>query len=212
MSSSPELKVSLYRKISNVMRDVQYLSKDSYVSFGKTNYRAITEEKVTTAIRESLIKNGLVIIPVGQKYQRNGNIASMEIEYKIIDIDTGESEIIVSAGEGADSQDKAAGKAMTYAYKYLLLRTFAIPTGEDPDRISSDEIDARNKAAASSPEVVISEIGRRIESLVSIGYNVDDIRNATYGAVGQYNSFQELNPNQLSSILQLLDTELSARS
>lgn len=27
---------------------------------------------------------------------------------------------------------------MTYAYKYLLLRTFAIPTGDDPDKVSSD--------------------------------------------------------------------------
>ena len=30
---------------------------------------------------------------------------------------------------------------MTYAYKYLLLRTFAIPTGEDPDKIASAEYD-----------------------------------------------------------------------
>jgi beta-xylosidase len=27
---------------------------------------------------------------------------------------------------------------MTYSFKYLLLRTFAIPTGDDPDKISSD--------------------------------------------------------------------------
>ena len=37
---------------------------------------------------------------------------------------------IESVGEGADSQDKASGKAMTYCYKYALLRTFAIPTGK----------------------------------------------------------------------------------
>ena len=30
---------------------------------------------------------------------------------------------------------------MTYAYKYMLLRTFAIPTGEDPDKVSSAELD-----------------------------------------------------------------------
>ena len=31
---------------------------------------------------------------------------------------------------------------MTYAYKYMLLRTFAIPTGDDADRLSSDLYDA----------------------------------------------------------------------
>ena len=40
-------------------------------------------------------------------------------------------------------QDKGVGKAMTYAYKYMLLRTFAIPTGEDPDKISSAETDKK---------------------------------------------------------------------
>ena len=36
---------------------------------------------------------------------------------------------------------------MTYSYKYLLLRTFAIPTGEDPDKISSAELDDKAKKA-----------------------------------------------------------------
>ena len=49
----------------------------------------------------------------------------------------------MSSGTGVDTQDKGVGKAMTYAYKYLLLRTFAIPTGEDPDKISSAELDDR---------------------------------------------------------------------
>ena len=34
-------------------------------------------------------------------------------------------------------------KFSTYAYKYMLLRTFAIPTGEDPDKISSAETDSK---------------------------------------------------------------------
>lgn len=37
-------------------------------------------------------------------------------------------------GEGADSGDKAGNKAMTCAYKYALRQTFAIETGDDPDR------------------------------------------------------------------------------
>lgn len=37
---------------------------------------------------------------------------------------------------------------MTYAFKYMWLRTFALPTGEDPDKISSAELDEKERNAA----------------------------------------------------------------
>lgn len=138
-------KAQLYQKISNVMKDVDYLQKDDQVSFGNTKYKAITEEKVTSTVRESLIKNGLVIFPIEQIHSREGTLSTVDVKYKIVDTETGEFEVLVSSGTGADTQDKGVGKAMTYSYKYLLLRTFAIPTGEDPDKISSAELDAKQK-------------------------------------------------------------------
>jgi hypothetical protein len=137
--------VGLYKKISQVMRDVSYLSKDDDIAFGNTKYKAISEEKVTSTLRESLINNGLVILPFEQTASKNGNISSVNTKYKIVDIDTGQYEVLASSGEGADTQDKGVGKAMTYAYKYMLLRTFAIPTGEDPDKVSSAELDAKQR-------------------------------------------------------------------
>lgn len=136
-------KSQLYQKISNVMKDVDYLQKDDQVAFGSTKYKAISEEKVTSTVRESLIKNGLVIFPIEQAHSREGTLSTVDVRYKIVDVETGEYEILVSSGTGSDTQDKGVGKAMTYAYKYLLLRTFAIPTGEDPDKISSAELDAK---------------------------------------------------------------------
>ncbi|MNR93683.1 ERF superfamily protein [compost metagenome] len=138
-------KAQLYQKISQVMQDVDYLQKDDRVEFGNTKYRAISEEKVTSTVRESLIRNKLVILPIEQFHSREGNLSTVDVKYKIVDTETGEYEILVSSGTGADTQDKGVGKAMTYAYKYLLLRTFAIPTGEDPDKTSSAELDANQK-------------------------------------------------------------------
>ena len=66
-------------------------------------------------------------------------LTTVDVAYKIVDVESGEFETIVSSGTGMDSQDKGIGKALTYAYKYLLLRTFAIPTGEDPDKIASED-------------------------------------------------------------------------
>lgn len=138
-------KLNLWQKISAVMKDVEYLSKDDKIEFNKTKYKAISEEKVTRTVRESLIKHGLVIFPIEQRHKREGTLSTVDVTYKIVDIDTGESQTLVSSGTGVDTQDKGVGKAMTYAYKYLLLRTFAIPTGEDPDKISSAELDEKMK-------------------------------------------------------------------
>jgi hypothetical protein len=150
---APPVKLNLFQKIHAVMQDVEYLQKDDNISFGQTKYRAISEEKVTSTVRASLLKHGLVILPVEQDHHREGTLSTVNTKYKIVDIDTGNYEVLVSSGTGADTQDKGVGKAMTYSYKYLLLRTFAIPTGEDPDKISSAELDAKQNALISSKEL-----------------------------------------------------------
>lgn len=141
--------MNIYEKISAVMQDVQYLAKDDHVKFNTTNYKAISEEKVTSVVRESLIKRGIVIVPIAQTHRREGTLSTVDVTYRVQNIEDSEDYIIVaSSGTGADTQDKGVGKAMTYAYKYMLLRTFAIPTGEDPDKISSAELDDKEKATA----------------------------------------------------------------
>lgn len=136
----------LYQKIAAVMKQVDYLQKDGKVDFNKTKYNVITEEKVTSAVRKAMVDVGLVILPIDQEHIREGTLTTVNTKYKIVDIETGQHEIIVSSGTGVDTQDKGVGKAMTYSYKYMLLRTFAIPTGEDPDKTSSAELDEKQGA------------------------------------------------------------------
>lgn len=144
-------KAQLYQKMLSVMKSIDHLSKDDTVAFGNTKYKAISEEKVTTTVRNELINNGLIVFPIEQEHSREGNLTTVNVKYKIVDTETGESEILVSSGTGADTQDKGVGKAMTYAFKYLFLRTFAIPTGEDPDKVSSAELDHKQKKAETPP-------------------------------------------------------------
>lgn len=145
--------MNIYQKINEVMKEIEYLTKDDKVEYGNTKYKAISEEKVTTAVREQLVKQGIVIIPIQQessikeliRTDKNVNmLTSVHVKYRIQNIDDVNDFIEVeSNGTGVDTQDKGVGKAMTYAYKYMLLRTFAIPTGEDPDKTSSAETDAK---------------------------------------------------------------------
>ncbi|MGG1444371.1 ERF family protein [Brevibacillus laterosporus] len=138
--------MSVYKKILAVMNDVSYLQKDDQVEFKSTKYKTISEEKVTSAVGKAMRQHGLVIIPVHQEHSKVDQLTTVNVRYQIVDVDTGDSIEAVSSGTGVDTQDKGVGKAMTYAYKYLLLRTFAIPTGEDPDKVSSAELDEKPKA------------------------------------------------------------------
>lgn len=157
--------MNIYEKINAVMKEVEYLTKDDKVEFGNTKYKAISEEKVTTIVREQLVKQGIVIMPVQQECTNKelirtdksvNMLTSVHVKYRIQNIEDVNDYIEVeSNGTGVDTQDKGVGKAMTYAYKYMLLRTFAIPTGEDPDKISSAEMD--EKISIEADNTIISE-------------------------------------------------------
>ena len=165
---------NIFQRISAVMQDVQYLAKDDQIEFGKTKYRAISEEKVTTTIRKSLITHGIVIVPVKQEHSKDGVLTTVDVTYRIQNVED-ESDYIeaVSSGTGVDTQDKGVGKAMTYAYKYLLLRTFAIPTGEDPDKISSAELDDR--FSREQKVEYIDDIKKKVllDSLAVVGSDIE---------------------------------------
>ena len=149
--------MNIYQKIQAVMQDIQYLAKDDQVSFGTTKYKAISEEKVTTTVRASMIKYGLVMYPETQEIMRDGQITTVNTTYRMVNTDNADEQIMIaSSGQGSDTQDKGSGKAMTYAFKYALLRTFMIPTGEDPDKISSAELDAKyeSESKETNPDMV----------------------------------------------------------
>lgn len=138
--------MNLYEKMLAIMQDVQKLQKDDHVSFGSTNYKALSEEKVTEIMRQRLIQNRIVVFPFEQTCSRTGQITHVDVKYRMVNVDDPTDFIeIASCGDGADSQDKGSGKAMTYAFKYMWLRTFALPTGEDPDKISSAQLDEEEK-------------------------------------------------------------------
>lgn len=63
----------------------------------------------------------------------------------------GDSTTTVTIGQGVDSGDKAANKAMAVALKYALLQTLMIPVGDgDPDSESPEPARRAGKAAGST--------------------------------------------------------------
>ena len=148
-------KMSIYQKMLEVMKSIERLQKDTGVTYnGKTQYRAMSEEKVTSTVREKFVDLGLVMYPFEQEISKEGNITTTNTKYRLVNAHNPEESIIIaSSGQGADTQDKGSGKAMTYSFKYALLRTFAIPTGEDPDKIHSNELTDQFENEEKSKEV-----------------------------------------------------------
>lgn len=169
--------MNIYEKILAIMQEVRKLQKDDNVKFGTTNYKALSEEKVTEIMREKMIKYKLVVFPFEQESSRTGNISHVDVKYRMVNTENPEESIVIaSCGDGADTQDKGSGKAMTYAFKYMWLRTFALPTGEDPDQISSEELDAEEKAEQLRKQPIGPERAKTLEKHLSKnGIRVDFI-------------------------------------
>jgi hypothetical protein len=193
--------MNIFQKISEVMKAIEYLTKDDKVEFGTTKYKAISEEKVTTAVRKELVKQGIVIIPIMQestvteliRTEKSVNQrADVHTKYRIQNIDDVNDFIEVeSNGSGVDTQDKAVGKAMTYAYKYMLLRTFAIPTGEDPDKISSAETDYKMKTEIDGEKLITKSQAQALNTSIENANIKDEIVELILGQYG-YTSTNEI--------------------
>ena len=151
---SDEIKsLNVWEKISQISAEIEYLQKDDKVGFGNNSYKAISIEKVMTAVADKMNKYGVVIYPVEQEYSRKdeeviakdgtvkiNRISDVNVKYEIVNIHKPAEKIItVSSGTGVDTQDKGIGKAMTYAYKNMIIKLFAIATGDDTDKVHSDD-------------------------------------------------------------------------
>lgn len=118
-------------KILKVMDAIGSISKD-----GKNNfhgYRYVTDAAIVSAIRVELIKNKLVVIPNQIECIREGEITTLKIEYTLLDAESGETIVSHVYGQGQDKGDKQTYKAATGAEKYYLMKTFLIPTDDDPE-------------------------------------------------------------------------------
>lgn len=184
--------MNIYEKINAIMAEVQKLQKDDNVAFGNTKYKALSEEKVTTIMRQQLVKHKLVVYPVWQEWSRTGNITHVNVQYRMVNVENPEEFIeIASCGDGADTQDKGSGKAMTYAFKYMWLRTFALPTGEDPDKISSEELDAKEAELITKKDVALLKkiIGEENFPAWTKHFGKDKIEDLTKMELGQIHSY-----------------------
>jgi hypothetical protein len=139
-TQSPGLK-NLSKKMLQIMSEVGYVQKDGTNTF--QNYKYAKESDVAAKVRESLIKHGVFLYTSVTKtgvseYLNNKGatqfMVSVLVTGTFVDAESGESYTVTYPGDGADTGDKGIYKAITGADKYLLMKTFLIETGDDPEK------------------------------------------------------------------------------
>ena len=155
----------LVKKLAEVMGEVKYIQKRGHNKFH--NYKYATESDVAEKVREALAERSVIMIPnvVSQSHREHINakgkteyIATVTMEFRLIDGETGEEITFHSAGEGQDAGDKAVYKAITGAQKYALMKAFMIPTGDDPEAdAGTDERNAGGGDTASNRAPITPE-------------------------------------------------------
>jgi thiol-disulfide isomerase/thioredoxin len=126
-------KLNIYQKINNVMKEVDYIQKgDKKVN---NQYNFVSHDQVTAKMHPALTKHGIVVIPSVDKLIQDGNRTSVELSVKFVNVDDPhDSFTMMSCGFGIDAGDKGPGKAISYAFKYAMLKVFCLETGDDPDQ------------------------------------------------------------------------------
>jgi len=211
-------------KIAEVMQNVDYLQKDGRVAYGSTRYSYLSEEKITTEIRKAMLEVGLVIYPVAMEVVNQASIATKtgearvinaRITYRVQDVDSGEFIEVQALGEGMDAGDKAIYKAMTGAFKYAQRQTFMIPTGDDPDKVSSDELTSKGEqelpTEGSQPEQVFdratqSQLNKIYALAREVGYTPEQMRDLIGSEFGRESS-RELTKREASRLIEMLEKE-----
>jgi len=135
--------LNLAQRMLAVASEITSIQKDVTVKHFGANYEGLSHDGVVTAVRKSMITHGVLAVPsvIDQRHSeaitQKGNVQQMidvTVETTFINADKMDERIsVITVGTGIDSQDKAPGKAMSYAKKYGLLYAFLLVTGENDE-------------------------------------------------------------------------------
>jgi hypothetical protein len=140
---------SLVKKLCEVMAAIERVAKTGYNEYHKYHYAQ--EADLVDAIRGELASRKLFIFPnvtscvriphevETYKGIRKTQLTEISVDWTFVDGDSGEERTITVHGVGEDSVDKGFYKAFTGSEKYMLMKSFLIPTGDDPEKDSKED-------------------------------------------------------------------------
>lgn len=138
-----ETKINIFEKLHLVTTNVEKIYK---VKNKGMPYKTINHNTVSNAVRKQIIEQRLFINPIVEESLNQGSMHKVIMSVEIYDIDNPTDKVVIGKfpALGLDTQDKGYGKAISYAYKYILQKTFMMEISDD------EEVDAHNNEAEST--------------------------------------------------------------
>lgn len=127
-----EEKMTILQKLHAIMADLDYIQKgDARVN---NQYRFVSHDQVTEKIHPLLVKHRVLALPSVISHRQEGNRTEVDLRVGFINVDDAKDCVYIDFfGYGVDPGDKGPGKAISYAFKYAVLKALALATGDDPD-------------------------------------------------------------------------------
>jgi hypothetical protein len=147
--------LNLFQKISKIMGEVRHIQKKGFNNY--SGYKYATEADIAEIMQEKFVETGLVMYCIScekldERSPKTQTIITLKYVFRFQNVDDKEDFIDVEVvAEGGDSGDKACYKAFTGAEKYALMKTFLLPTFDDPER---DEKPPKKAINSETKEVV----------------------------------------------------------
>lgn len=202
---------NIFQRMSKVTQEITAVAKNLSVGTGKNQYKAVGEADILSAVRPAEAKHGVYSYPYSREIVESGTMEKetqygksvqmfmrIKVVYRFLCIDDPASYIDVeSYGDGVDSQDKAPGKAMTYADKYALMKAYKIITGDDPDQYASE---LQNKVDTKRTPGKIAKDPSRNEMIDAIlkKYNTETIEKIL--KANNWKSLEDMNDMQVKAL------------
>lgn len=129
---------TLVAKLAEVMAAIGRIAKHGRNEFHKYDYT--TEADIVAAVRGELAARNVMLFPsiVGERRdpvgEKGSALTTLDMVFTFHDGDSDQTLAFPWKGAGTDKDDKGLYKAMTGGEKYFLMKTFLIPTGDDPER------------------------------------------------------------------------------
>lgn len=164
--------MNIYEKLIEVRKAVPYLQKEAKGH----QYNYVSSSQVLSAVRQRMDEVGLMLIPTitntkvtaENDGKRTTYFTELWIDFTWVNAEKPDETVKSSwYGQGIDiAGEKGVGKALTYAEKYYLLKTFNIATDtDDPDSFqdklegTNGRRESRKPAPAEKPPVRQSATG-----------------------------------------------------
>jgi len=154
--------MNIYQRINAVMTQITYVQKDSKITGGGANYKAVSHDQVVSVARAELVKAGIVVYPeqvnaemIQQRDLKQDvkmHLYSGTYNVHFVNMDDPQDRLTVSINaHAADNGDKAPGKCASYATKTAILKALCLETGENDE--SREEVrDKSNLISADQHE------------------------------------------------------------